>query len=271
MPARRRRNVLPFVLAATAVVLMVGPQAIPRTVRTTLALVFVPLRSTAWGLCGLVQRAAPDASADVLEKERDYFRVQAQEMHVKLSEARARLDELSGLRGVLPDPRLRLLPAAVIVGADGSVWRRTIAVARGSAHGVQPGQLVLWERHVLGRVVETGPWSCRVQLLSDPAFKVGAVIVPRQHEGAERREVGVFEGASGQGGVLKWLSGDAAVEEGALVATTVDPERGIPAGLILGRVAGPSRHRGPYPRIEVQSIVNPRAVENVWILLGAQS
>lgn len=273
MSARRRGSLAPLALAAAAVALMIGPRGLPQSARATAALALVPLRATALGVHGLLRRAfGPDASPDELAREREYHVCKLQEMHIRNQQLLRDIEGLSGVRAVLPDPELKLLRASVVVTADATAWRRTLVIARGSTHGVQPGQLVLWEKHVVGRVLQTGPWSSRVLLLTDPAFKVGAVTVPRYEEGptaASARDTGVFEGTGERHGVLKWLSGDTAAEEGAIVVTTADPLGGVPRGLVLGRVAAVSRSRAPSPRVDVEPFVNPLALESVVVVLGA--
>ncbi len=264
MSSRRRTPAVPVVLAVAAAMLMLLPRGLPGSVRTTLALALVPFRSTALGAERLVGGAG--APADELQKLLDFERDRALQYQNKLSQAIARIEQLTGLREVLVDPQLRLLSASVIVSADSSAWRRSIMIARGSSEGVRLGQIVLWERHLVGRIVEVGPWSSRVQLASDPAFKAGAVAAPRPAENGgaiATRETGVFEGSGDRHGVLKWIAGDARVEPGTLVVTTVDPANGVPAGLILGRAGEPSRGRA-----DVQPFVNARALESVTVILG---
>lgn len=273
MSSRRKPSAVPFALAGLAVFLMAGPRFLPQAARTTAALAFVPMRATALGASHLLGRVTPSAPAVELEKQLDYYRAKAQEYVDKYSAAQERLREVSGVREVFPDPRIRLVPASVIVNADSCAWRKSIVVARGSSSGVARGQLVLWEKHLVGRVAEVGPWSARVQLIGDPAFKVGGVAVPRQQDGASSlasRDTGVFEGCGEKGGVLKWVSGETTAEDGAIVVTTPDPANGIPQGLILGRITGVQRGRGPYPRVELVPFVNPRALESVVVVVGVE-
>jgi len=105
-------------------------------------------------------------------------------------------------------------------------------------------------------------------LTTDPAFRARAVSVPRTAEGplSSERHVGVFSGTGGEEALLKWLSDDATVEEGAYVVTTEDPLNRIPKGLILGRVTGIDRTRGASPRVQVTPIIDPEGLEFVLIL-----
>lgn len=273
MPPRNRGSWTPLALAAAAVVLMAGPKGCPQGARTTLALALVPLRVSALATAHFADRVVPSASAADLEKDRDFWRTKAAELHERATWLERQAQQLQRIREVIADPGVRLLPASVVLNADASAWRRTITITRGTVHGVARDQLVLCDKHVVGRVAEAGPWSSRVLLVCDPAFKCGAVAVPRRPSDAGalgERETGIFEGDAGQGGVLKWLAGEAAAEEGALVVTASDPARGVPRGLILGRVAGAARGRGATPRADVAPFVNPRALEAVVVVLGEE-
>ena len=54
---------------------------------------------------------------------------------------------------------------------------------------------------------------------------------------------------------------------GSSVVTTDDPANGVPRGLILGRVSGPSSARNPLPRVGVEPVLNFRALEHVMLLV----
>lgn len=291
MPVRRSPRGMAVALAAAAILLMAAGREAAGRVRSAFALALVPFRtSAAWTDRLADALSGPDAPPDELERRVDYYRRKNQGLHVRLSETEARLAEVSGAREVVRERTTRLLPAAVVLTADGSAWRRSITATRGTSDGVVPGQLVLWEKHLVGRVAEASPWTCRIQLVTDPAFKVGAVTVPRYpqappspfdearspREGLRGagpnalsgRDTGVYEGCGDRAGILKWLAGETTAEESAIVVTTPDPSTGLPGGLLLGRVTGVSRSRGPFPRVDVQPFLNFRAIESVVIVLG---
>ena len=178
------------------------------------------------------------------------------------------------MKQTLKELNPRLLMADVLLPTDGSPWRKSMTIALGGGSGARKGMLVLYNSQLVGRVLEAGPLTSRVQLCTDPGFRVGAVAVPRQYtQGVsfEKRHVGVYEGTSGENGHLKWLSGDTPVETDALVLTTEDPLNGIPRGLILGRVSKLSSGRGAFPRVEVEPIVNFRGLEQVMLLVPPES
>jgi rod shape-determining protein MreC len=145
-------------------------------------------------------------------------------------------------------------------------------IAAGSRDGVRAGMLAVYNNQLAGRVSEAGPLTSRVQLVTDPAFRAGAVAVPRTYTGVplSERHVGLYKGTSGEKGRLEWLTDDAPVEAGAYVLTTEDPLNGVPSGLVLGRVASLASERGASPRVEVEPVLNSRGLEHVMILLGPE-
>jgi len=128
---------------------------------------------------------------------------------------------------------------------------------------------VLWHNHLIGLVAEAGPWSSRVALITDPKVTVGAMAVARGAESAPLpgRDLCVLEGTGAAAASLKWASPDATAGEGATVVTCADPNRGIPEGLLLGRVTGVSRVKGPFACPQVQPFVDIRGVDSVLVLM----
>lgn len=261
----------PVVLAAVSLVLLMLPGAITHKPRLLVLAAFIPVRSVANGVTGFIERFVPQATAaDTDTVKLDHLKGRVQELSARVSDLQGRLEQVSGTRGVLADPRYVLLPADVVVNADSSGWRRSMVLARGTSHGVARGMLVLWEKHLIGRVIEASPFTCRVLLATDSGFRIGAVALPRSYDGSvelSKSEIGVLEGTGDRGSVLKWISGEALVEQGATVVTTADPATGVPRGLLIGRVEGVARHRGLYPRVDVTPFVNARSLDSVSILL----
>ena len=260
MTGRRRRfSLFPWIALSLALLLL--PVGLSQKVRLFASGLFRPFASTARSAVGRQQE---------LETQKAYFQDQVQRLAHENATLRQQLEAATGVKQTLKDFNPRLLMADVLLPTDGSPWRKSMTIALGSGGGVRKGMLVLYNSQFVGRVLEAGPLTSRVQLCVDPGFRVGAVAVPRQYtQGVsfEKRHVGVYEGTSGENGHLKWLSGDTPVEADALVLTTEDPLNGIPRGLILGRVSKLSSGRGAFPRVEVEPIVNFRGLEQVMLLV----
>ncbi|MBI4564998.1 MAG: rod shape-determining protein MreC [Planctomycetes bacterium] len=270
----RRGRFAAWPLAALSMALMALPAAWTQSARLTLCVPLRPFRSTAlaverW-LSSLAQRAGGDSSLESLRLKLDYAESKNLQYAADLSKLKATLASVTGARQAVKDPSLTLLPASVILPVDGSPWRRSLLIARGTKDGVARGMPVLWHNHLLGIVADTGPWSSRVTLITDPDLRIGARAVPLSSSGAAStppREPGILEGSGESVLWLKWISGEVSVAEGTAVVTTPDPARGIPEGLLLGRVKGSSRARGALPRIQVVPLANARAVDSVLVLL----
>jgi rod shape-determining protein MreC len=198
-----------------------------------------------------------------LEKSRNL-----EQAHV-IARLREQLEALNAGRAVVKDPKLSFLPAGVVLSTDTSQWRRTFVIDKGGKHGLAKGMPVLWHNHLLGFISEAGPGSSRVALITDPKVAVGAMAMSRAAEGAARpaRDLCILEGTGAPAASLKWASGDATAGDGATVVTSPDPARGIPEGLLLGRVTGVSRSRGPFARPQVQPFVDLRGVDSVHVLV----
>jgi rod shape-determining protein MreC len=263
-PKRRRASPWPWVAASLALLLL--PAGFSQRVRLSALSVLLPLRQFALGLV----RLPSNGEAQQLRTENDYLKDQIQKLLDEKARLNARLEMATGLKPLVKDPQVRLLQADVVFSTDGSPWRKSITLAAGASQGVVPGLLVLYHQQVVGRVLECGPWTSRVQVVTDPGFKAAGVAVPRGTAAGvsfNERHVGVYEGTAGRNGTLKWITGDTPVEDGAVVMTTGDPERRVPQGLILGRVVSVNSGRGAFPRVEVEPSINLQGLEQVTILV----
>jgi rod shape-determining protein MreC len=253
-------------LAALSLALILIPSAVTQKARLTALAGFLPLRAAASALRNWI--TLPGGN-DEMRRELDYYRGLAVQHVNEIEKLNAKMDQSSRLQPHVREPAIRLIPADVVIPTDGSPWRKSLTLALGTRGGARKGMLVVYGTHLVGRVTETSPWTCRVQLTIDPAFRAGAVAAPNAYTAGvsfEKRHMGVYEGTGGEKGLLKWITGDTPVEPGACVLTTEDPENGVPAGLIAGRVTGLSAGRGAYPRVDVEPMVNFRALEHVTLL-----
>lgn len=267
----KRGSVLPYAVSALA--LMLVPSGLTQRARLTVLLGFVPVRSLASSAHGLAaqgwEKIRPPRPSEELRRQNEFLRSQVVALHARNGELTSKNESLSAARTLVSDSEFELLPADVVLSLDSSPYRRTLVIGCGTRQGVARGMLVLHHTHILGRVLEAGPWTSRVLLVTDPAFNAGAVSVPRTGEAPlaySRRDVGVFEGTGGKAGRLKWLAGETPVEEGAYVVTAEHREKGVPKGLLLGRVTGVDRGRGSYAHVEVTPIVDPQGLEFVLVL-----
>lgn len=264
---RRRSSLLPWI--GLSLLLLLLPAAFSQKLRLSLLSAFRPLHSLAQGSIGLSTSLLGSARAQELETQLAFYKDKLQQADNDRAALKLKLEAATGIPQTLKDLSPRLLAADVLLPTDGTPWRKSLTLALGTQGGVRKGMLVLYHSQFVGRIQEAGLWTSRVQVCTDPGFRAGAVAVPRQYtQGVsfEKRHVGVYAGTAGENGHLKWLSGDTPVETDALVLTTEDPLNGIPRGLILGRVSKLSAGRGAFPRVDVEPIVNFRALEHVMLL-----
>lgn len=268
-PKRRRSS--PWPLIGISLALLLIPSSVSQKTRLTALAGFIPFQGGALRALNLKDRfLSSSKDADGLRTQKEFLEDQI----VKLSSENKRLalqnEQALGMKQVVRDQNYKLLAADVLFPTDGSSWRKSLALALGSRGGVEKGMLVLYNNQVVGRVVETGPWTSRVQTVTDPGFRAGAVAVPKAYVNGvslSDRRPGVYEGTSGENGQIKWLGGDVPVENGAFVLTTEDPVNGVPRGLILGRVSAVNAGRGAFPKIDVEPLLNFRHLEHVMLLV----
>jgi rod shape-determining protein MreC len=117
---------------------------------------------------------------------------------------------------------------AEVIGGDSSKLRESVVIDRGSAHGLAAGMPVVWGQALIGKLTAVGPWASRVQLLTDPQFKVSCYL-------DKCRAHGLAEGVSKDDLTMSYIGGKVKVTPGEMVLSS--GEGGIfPKGLIVGQV-----------------------------------
>ncbi len=120
-----------------------------------------------------------------------------------------------------------VLPAKVI-GHDATQWSKMIVLDKGTNDGVKESLAVISVSGVIGQVVQAGPNSSKVLLITDSRSAVDAIF-------QESRTRGVVVGNGSPSCDMKFVSLTAEVKEGDLAITS--GLGGIyPKGLIVGRV-----------------------------------
>jgi rod shape-determining protein MreC len=90
-----------------------------------------------------------------------------------------RLKDLLNFKKQIP---FTTFPAQVI-GRDPSNWSNSLIIDKGLDGGVRPGAAVLSTKGLVGRVLETGRYSSKILLITDPNSKVGVMIQRNRHGG----------------------------------------------------------------------------------------
>ncbi|MBV8880413.1 MAG: rod shape-determining protein MreC [Planctomycetaceae bacterium] len=267
----KRRSSSAWLLFLFSIILICLPSSVTQKTRLLAMSGFIPARSLSRWSLGALHRIAPSSGElDTLRTEVDFRRDENRKLEHEKRRLSLLLDQALGMKQVVRDQGFRMLAADVIFPTDSSPWRKSLTLTLGTRDGIEKGLLVVYNNQVVGRVIETGPQTCRVQTVTDPGFRAGAVAVPKSTAAGvtfSERHGGVYEGTSGQTGQLKWLSGETPVENGALVLTTEDPVNGVPRGLTLGRVASVNTGRGAFPKVDVEPLLDFRSLEHVMILI----
>lgn len=163
-------------------------------------------------------RALREILADVrLEK------VRAQELYLE----NQRLTRLLSLRQSLPQSVKRSVHARVI-GRQSTPASRSVLLDKGRREGLRSHLLVLFEKSVVGKIVEVGPSFARAALINDPDARLGVIIQRTRQEGV------LYGTASGECRV-KYLSADIEVKPGDFVETAGFGAH-YPKGLPVGKV-----------------------------------
>ncbi len=268
--SQKRRRASPLPLAALSLLLLVVPASTSQKARLTLLAAFRPVRNLASASMAVPFRILPGGSRQEDLARIQYLETQVQRLMNEKDIALSKLESVAAARQALKDPEWKLLTADVLFPADASAWRKSLVITLGSRGGAQKGMLVLHHHYLVGRISDVGPFTSRVQVVTDPGFKAAAVAVPRTYRAGValgKRHVGVYEGTAGRPGRLKWLLGETPVEDDATVLSAENPAEGVPRGLILGRVSKVDSGLGPTLHVEVEPFVDFRALEHVSVLV----
>ncbi len=149
------------------------------------------------------------------------------------------------------------LRTADIVYVDHASWLQTLLIYVGSA-AIERDQPVVSGEGLVGRVVlVTGPYA-KVQLVTDRAASVGAMI-------ERTRRQGVVRGAGGGALELEFVPLQAEVREGDRVVTAgIDGiyARGVPVGTVIEVSPGNEL----FHRIRLRPAVDFGRLDQVWVI-----
>jgi rod shape-determining protein MreC len=200
------------------------------------------------------------AHEESLRLKRENAELQAQLLarDEEIRESR-RLQALLDMKRTLPSAAV----AARVIAGDGTPWFRYVTIDKGALSGVAPNSPVVTPEGVVGRVVEVGPASALVQVITDGSAGLGVMLEGSRANGEVRggRQEGLCQ--------LDSISGLNAVNEGEAVLTS-GLDGVYPKGLLVGRVAqvqlgsGAALHQilvrpaAPIDRLEEVLVIPPR-------------
>lgn len=246
----RSRIVLTVLMAVSLVLLVLDsrPQGNPVTAvaRSGAEIVFVPVAAgVSWVAAPLARgyqavSAAPRAAERIAELERRNTELAAQLQARDLDEARA--EQLSQLLDLSGTEGYEIIPAQAVTRGTPRGYADLMTLDVGSTSGVRANMTVISGAGLVGRVIEAGPRTSTVLLITDAASAVGARL-------AGSRKIGVVDGTGGSVGStpglrLELLDMESQVEEGERVVSLGSHEdtpfvAGVPIGTVVSVQSSP--------------------------------
>jgi rod shape-determining protein MreC len=200
---------------------------------------------------GIAAIGENDQRINELEQENDALRLQLRTSEVDRNRA-AELDDLLGLAGV---GQYRIVPARVIAVGSARGFLRTVTIDAGSRDGVKVDLTVVNGDGLVGRVIEVGPGTATILLITDPEFVVGIRM-------AGSMEMGTVSGRGPEPLGLELFNPQALLERGDMMVTLGSRDGrpfvpGVPVGTVLTVRSTPgalTRSADVLPFVDVTSL-----------------
>ncbi|MFN7134624.1 MAG: rod shape-determining protein MreC [Myxococcales bacterium] len=217
-----------------------------------------------WVGNGVVDRyegwlALRDVREENQELRRELLHLREEVAQLKEAESEnQRLRKMIDFAQSAPAPVL----TAPIVGEGPVMNLISIKIGKGTDDGVMKGMAVASSEGIVGRVLNAGPRSADVLLLSDSNFSVPVRV---QRSRARAKVLG--QGDRRRPGLVQALRTDD-IEDGDLLITS-GTDGVFPKGLVVGRVANVERpNHGMFLKAEVAPAVDVSRLEEVFVLMG---
>lgn len=189
-----------------------------------------------------------------LREENEHLRAR----NVELEEAAMSVERLQGLLDLQDVNNLQSTAAHIISGSTDS-WSSTVTIDKGSLTGVSVGMPVTSSSGVIGQIIECGPTTSTVRLITDENSSVSAML-------QSSRLQGMLEGTVGDQLRLSLIPSDGSVSIGDVVVTS--GLGGVfPKGLPLGEVTSVESAPGAaYLTIVVEPYAHAENNEEVLVI-----
>ena len=207
------------------------------------------------GLGNIVTNLTADqATLSELQAENDELRAR----NVELEEAAQSAERLQGLLDLRDANNLQSTAARIISGS-GDSWGTTVTIDKGASSGLAVGMPVTTSNGVIGQIVECGPATSTVRLITDDNSSVSAMV---QSSRAQGMLVGTVTGQL----ELTLIGADQSVAQGDVVVTS--GLGGVfPKGLPLGEVTSVESSPGAaYLTIVVEPFAHAENYEEVLVI-----
>lgn len=188
-------------------------------------------------------------------------------INLQANEALAENERLRAMVNYQHSARQFDMVAARVIGRESSTWSSMIVIDRGTGNGIAEDMPVVTPQGLVGRVVEAGPNSSKVQLILDPRSSVGTIV-----QRAESRVTGIVQGDMDNPTMPQMVNipKNADVVEGDVVVTS--GFGGIyPKGIIVGLVSSLKNDDGGLLKIGVlESAVDFQKLEDVLVITASR-
>lgn len=188
-------------------------------------------------------------------------------INLQANEALAENERLRTMIGYQHSARQFDFVAARVIGRESETWSSMIVIDRGTLNGIQNDMPVVTPQGLVGRVVEAGPNSSKVQLILDPRSSVGTIV-----QRAESRVTGIVQGDMDNPTMPQMVNipKNADVVEGDVIVTS--GFGGIyPKGIIVGLVSSLKNDDGGLLKIGVlESAVDFQKLEDVMVITASR-
>ena len=188
-------------------------------------------------------------------------------INLQANEALAENERLRAMVNYQHSARQFDMVAARVIGRESSTWSSMVVIDRGTGSGIAEDMPVVTPQGLVGRVVEAGPNSSKVQLILDPRSSVGTIV-----QRAESRVTGIVKGDMDNPTMPQMVNipKNADVVEGDVVVTS--GFGGIyPKGIIVGLVSSLKNDDGGLLKIGVlESAVDFQKLEDVLVITASR-
>ena len=156
---------------------------------------------------------------------------------------------------------------ARVIGREATTWSSIVVVDRGAKDGIEENMVVVTEKGLVGHIVEVGPVSSKVQLITDPRSSVGTLV-----QRAESRVSGLVEGDADNPLMpcMVNIPKTSDVVEGDVIVTS-GFGGAYPKGIVVGLVSSIENDTGGLLKIcQLEPAVDFRTLEDVMIITASR-
>ncbi|WP_303840913.1 rod shape-determining protein MreC [Selenomonas ruminantium] len=188
-------------------------------------------------------------------------------INLQANEALAENERLRNMIGYKQSAHQFDMVAARVIGRESDTWSRMIVIDRGTMSGIGNDMPVVTPQGLVGRVVEAGLNSSKVQLILDPRSSVGTIV-----QRAQSRVTGIVQGDMDNPTMPQMVNipKNADVVEGDVIVTS--GFGGVyPKGIIVGLVSSLKNDAGGLLKIGVlEAAVDFQKLEDVLVITASR-